>query len=184
MGRVRTKNEPVASIFEVLMTEHRDVEALFDQIEAVCEDDPEAARDLFTVLEGSLLAHAKTEDAVAYGRFEQIRELEEKIREAREEHAVVERLLGELAVTPPDGEEWLAKLKVLQENVMHHVKEEEHEVFPVAKEHIEAAESKKMATTYLQRKARHTGEPETEQARAREEAKPRPGLLTRLVRMI
>lgn len=181
MGRVRSKNEPVASIFEVLMTEHRDVEALFDQIEAVVSDDPAAARDLFTVLEASLLAHAKTEAAVAYARFEDIRELEELMREARQEHAVVETLLGELSGMTPDDGEWLAKLSVLQENVKHHVEEEETEVFPKAQEKIDAAEAKRLATAYLQRKARRTGEPETELARERQEAKPKKGLLSRLL---
>src|SRR5688572_22425304 len=84
MGRVRTKNDAVGTIFEVLMTEHRDVEVLFDQIEAmITADDTEAANDLFSVLMASLLAHAKVEDSVAYARFEEIRELQERVREAR-----------------------------------------------------------------------------------------------------
>lgn len=183
MGRVRTKNESVASIFEVLMTEHRDVEALFDQIEAAAGNDPDQVEDLFTVLEGNLLAHAKAEDAVVYTRFAAIDALAEKIGDARAEHATVESLLAELSATPV-GEAWMNRLTALRENVQHHVEEEESDIFPVARDHIAADESKQLATTYLQRKARRTGEPELELARLRQESKPTPGLLTRLVRMM
>jgi hemerythrin-like domain-containing protein len=42
-------------------------------------------------------------------------------------------LLKELESLPVDTEQWTAKLKVLQENVEHHVEEEEGEMFPDAK---------------------------------------------------
>ena len=183
MGRVRTKNEPVGDIFDVLMTEHRDVEALFDQIEAAAGDDPDQVEDLFTVLEGNLLAHARTEDAVVYTRFAQIDALAEKIGEAREEHSTVESLLAELSGMRI-GEAWMNRLTALEEHVQHHVKEEESDIFPIAKDHIAADEAKQLAAAYLQRKARRTGEPELELANARQEARPKPGLLTRLVRMV
>jgi hypothetical protein len=183
MGRVRTKNEPVASIFEVLTIEHRDVAALFDQIEAVVADDAGQARDLFTVLEGSLLAHTKCEAAVVYARLEDIRELEDDVREARHEHGDIEQRLAELSGVTPDAEEWLEKLLALEETVLHHVREEEEDVFPTAMDHIDAAESRRLAAAYLQRKARVTGEPELEHARMRAslQAKSKRGMIARLI---
>ena len=167
MGRVRSKNEPVASIFEVLTTEHSDVAALFDQIEAVVADDAAQARDLFTVLERSLLVHARCEAAVVYARFEDIRELEDDVREARLEHSAIERQLAELSGMTPDADEWLEKLVALEETVQDHVRDEEEDVFTAAMDHIDAAESRRLASTYLQRKARLTGEPEVRQTRMR-----------------
>jgi len=159
MGRVRHKGEPARSIFEVLMLEHRDVRSLFDQIQAVCADDPAAASDLFTVLQTSLLAHARAEEAVPYVRFAEIDGLVAEIGEARQDHALVETLLRELAARPPDGDEWLAELIALEEEVEQHVVEEEGVVFPAAMQEIDAAESRRLASRYLQRKARLTGEP-------------------------
>jgi len=180
MGRVRKPNENDAGIFEVLHLEHTDVSALFEQIEAMLLDDsPSEARDLFIVLRDNLLAHAKAEQAVVYPRFMQIKELADKMMEAEAEHGAVEMLIEQLDGRTPNGEQWLAQLKVLQENVQHHVKEEEGEIFETAKEHIDAAESKRLAASFLQAKARRTGEPETEQARARKAMKKR-GLLSRL----
>src|SRR6188768_1693423 len=85
----RQKSEFEATIFEVLTMEHRDVTALFDQIEAVVSESPETARDLFTVLETSLLAHAMSEQEVVYPRFAEIAELEVMMREAEAEHEAV-----------------------------------------------------------------------------------------------
>jgi DNA phosphorothioation-dependent restriction protein DptG len=180
MGRVRKPNENDAGLFEVLHLEHTDVSALFEQIEAMLLDgSPSEARDLFTVLRDSLLAHAKAEEAVVYPRFMQIKAIAEKMQEAEAEHGAVEMLIERLDGRTPDDEQWLAELKVLQENVQHHVKEEEGEIFESAKEEIEAAESKRLAASFLQAKARRTGEPETEQARERKAGKKR-GLLARL----
>jgi len=161
------------------MVDHRDVEVLFDQIEAVCDESPEQARDLFTVLADGLLAHARAEQSIVYARFARIPALAEKIREAEAEHEAVELLIGQLRGVEPDAERWLARVMVLRENVQHHVKEEETEVFPVAREQIGDAEAKRLAASFLTAKARRTGNPETVQARGRKPEKKR-GLLARL----
>jgi hemerythrin superfamily protein len=165
MGQVKTRFE--MSVFDVLMVEHRDVEALFEQIEAICEDSPEEARDLFTVLADSLLGHAKAEQAVVYPRLAKIAELEDKMMEAEAEHEAVEMLIDHLSATTPDGEHGLARLAVLKENVTHHVREEENEVFPKGRESIDAAEQQRLAASYLRAKARRTGGAETDDARGR-----------------
>jgi len=179
MGRVTKPEEKSVGIFEVLHVEHRDVSALFEQIEATCEESPADAKDLFTVLHDSLLAHARSEETVVYPRFRKIEGLDEKMAEAREEHAVVETLLAELRAGDMSSEQWLPQLMVLKENVEHHVQEEEGEIFELAKKDIDAAESRKLALAFLQRKQRHTGEPEVQQAAARKPPKKR-GLLARV----
>lgn len=198
MGRIRNADEQKVSIFEVLMTEHRDVEMLFEQIGVMCEQDPSEASDLFTVLADNLLAHAHAEQEIVYSRFEQIEDLEMDMKEAETEHTVVESIVNELRNSRPDGEYWLAKLTVLKELVQHHVKEEEGEIFEKAKEDIDAEESAALCQAYLERKSEESGEPELEQAMMRKEGvvladeepietKPRasrgkkPGMLSRLL---
>jgi len=60
------------------------------------------------------------------------------VLEGYEEHAVVKQLLSELDELSKDDETWGAKLKVLQENVEHHVEEEEGEMFPSARKVLSA----------------------------------------------
>ena len=54
--------------------------------------------------------------------------------EGFEEHHVIKMLLKELESMPVDTEKWTAKIKVLQENVEHHVEEEEGEMFQKARD--------------------------------------------------
>ena len=54
--------------------------------------------------------------------------------EAREEHGIVDVLLGQLPGMRPKDESFDAKMTVLMENVEHHADEEENEIFPAAEE--------------------------------------------------
>jgi hypothetical protein len=55
------------------------------------------------------------------------------VLEGYEEHHVADVLLDELLDVPPDTDLWKAKVKVLKENVEHHMDEEEDELFKGAR---------------------------------------------------
>jgi len=55
------------------------------------------------------------------------------IDEAVVEHATVKNLIGEIEAMEVGEELYDAKMRVLGEMVKHHIKEEEHEIFPKAK---------------------------------------------------
>src|SRR3712207_4139527 len=60
-----------------------------------------------------------------------------------EEHHVVKWLLSELEGMAPDAERFEAKVTVLMENVRHHVKEEESDLFPErSEEHTSELQSR------------------------------------------
>lgn len=54
--------------------------------------------------------------------------------EAKVEHATVKDLIAQVEGKEQDGEMYDTKIKVLSEYVKHHVKEEQNEMFPKAKE--------------------------------------------------
>ena len=58
------------------------------------------------------------------------------VLEALEEHKVLKTLLEEIAALTPADDEFDAKMKVLRENVEHHVEEEEKEMFPEAQKQL------------------------------------------------
>jgi hemerythrin superfamily protein len=120
-------------VFDRLIKDHRTVQGLFDQIQMQMEDDPEVARGLFAEVRLQLLAHAHAEDQVVYAAFEEIDELSDFVHEGREEHALVEKLIDELASMLHVDDTWQAKIKVLAEMVAHHVEEEEQDAFPKAR---------------------------------------------------
>ena len=90
--------------------------------------------ELFAQLKQELDIHAHIEETIFYPVLKQEAETRDITLEGFEEHHVVKVLLQELDAMPVDAEEWGAKLKVLKENVEHHVEEEEGEMFKSARE--------------------------------------------------
>jgi hemerythrin superfamily protein len=62
--------------------------------------------------------------------------MSKKVREAYEEHKQIKSLLSQVAEDTPADESYDMKIKVLKEDVEHHVKEEEGEMFPDAKKFL------------------------------------------------
>ena len=115
--------------FSLLKADHRKVEELFGQLE---EARGQAKLRLFQQIKTELELHTHIEEKVFYPALEKPKQTHDLTLEAYEEHNVVKKLLQELSRAKTAGEEWQAKTKVLQENVEHHVEEEENELFKKA----------------------------------------------------
>ena len=120
--------------FQLLKEDHQKVSGLFQQLEPTTERAEKTRTELFAKLKGELDVHAQIEEKVFYPAIKQAAETREIVLEGFEEHHVIKMLLGELDSMPVDTEVWAAKLKVLQENVEHHVEEEEGEMFQKARQ--------------------------------------------------
>ena len=120
--------------FQLLKEDHQKVSGIFQQLESTTERAEKTRTELFAKLNEELSIHAKIEEAIFYPSIKQAAETREIVLEGFEEHHVVKMLLKELESLPVDTEQWTAKLKVLQENVEHHVEEEEGEMFQKARQ--------------------------------------------------
>ena len=120
--------------FQLLKEDHQKVSGIFQQLEPTTERAEKTRTELFAKLNQELTVHAKIEEAVFYPAIKQAAETREIVLEGFEEHHVIKMLLKELEAMPVDTEQWTAKLKVLQENVEHHVEEEEQEMFQKSRE--------------------------------------------------
>ncbi|MFL6253707.1 MAG: hemerythrin domain-containing protein, partial [Pyrinomonadaceae bacterium] len=96
--------------------------------------------------------HAKIEESIFYPAIKQAAETREIVLEGFEEHHVIKMLLNELDSMPVDTEQWAAKLKVLKENVEHHVEEEEQEMFQKAREVLSEDDIKRFGAEMEQMK--------------------------------
>ena len=141
--------------FQLLKNDHKIVSGLFDQIESVSG---QAKTQLFTRLKSELDVHALIEEKVFYPALENKKEAREITLEAYEEHKVVKDLLAELANGSPADGEWDAKLKVLRENVDHHVEEEEGELFDKANDVLSDEELERIGQQMEAEKARQLGQ--------------------------
>ncbi len=142
--------------FQLLKNDHQIVSGLFDQIESASG---QSKTQLFTRLKSELDVHALIEEKVFYPALENKKESREITLEAYEEHKVVKDLLAELANGPGADHEWDAKLKVLRENVDHHVEEEEGELFDKAGDVLSDEDLDRLGDEMEAEKARQLGQP-------------------------
>ncbi len=125
---------------ELLKQQHQEVKSLFARIDET--DDPEEKDELAQELSDNLAAHATIEEKLFYPAAYDS-STKELLSEAVEEHLAAKRILADLLDLTSKDESFDAKLKVLQEEIEHHVHEEEHELFPkvrkaMAPEELEA----------------------------------------------
>ncbi len=133
-------------VYKLLHEDHEKVKSIFGELEETTERALKKREHLFSELKTELTIHASAEEKFVYPLLKEAKETHELSLEAVEEHAVVKRLLKELERDDKGTEEWAAKLKVLKENVEHHVEEEEDELFKKAKKVIDADLAEQLAT--------------------------------------
>ena len=91
-------------------------------------------------LRTELVAHERMEEEVLYPRLRDEKKTHEPVLEGYEEHHVADVILDELLDVPPETDLWKAKVKVLKENVEHHMDEEEDELFKGARAALDREE--------------------------------------------
>jgi hemerythrin superfamily protein len=141
---------------ELLKEDHETVKKLFKQFKTAsnAEDDEKKAGIVEEITE-ALEAHAAVEEEIFYPAVKKARSENTKdiVREAYEEHTQIKALLAALSEIEPDDESYDAKMKVLQEDVEHHVEEEEGEMFPDARKFIRKDGLQSLGEQMAERKA-------------------------------
>jgi hemerythrin superfamily protein len=113
----------------LLKKDHDEVKKMLKGLDDTTDRAIKTRQDLFERLKFSLTVHEQMEEAVLYPALKEHAETKEIVLEAYEEHDVVDTIFGELEQTPFDDETWHAKLTVMRENLLHHIQEEEDEMF-------------------------------------------------------
>jgi hemerythrin superfamily protein len=113
----------------LLKKDHDQVKKMLKDLDDTTDRAIKTRQHLFERLKFSLTVHEQMEEAVLYPALKEHAETKEIVLEAYEEHDVVDTILGELEQTPFDDETWHAKLTVMRENLLHHIQEEEDEMF-------------------------------------------------------
>ena len=123
---------------ELLKNDHDVVDKLFQKVKATEESEHP---QLFEKIKAELDVHAHIEEAIFYPKLKEEgdQELKDIVLEGIEEHHQVKIFLRELESLADESEKFEPKLKVLMENVEHHVQEEEGEMFTMVEEQFDSA---------------------------------------------
>src|SRR5688500_16922306 len=109
---------------ELLKEDHKRVDKLFQQVKANEDGDNS---DVFQQIKAELDVHTHIEEIVFYPFLQENgdEELKKITLEGIEEHRQAKMFLRELDSLVSDSEKFAPKLKVLMEDIQHHVQEEE-----------------------------------------------------------
>jgi hypothetical protein len=122
---------PETHAIAIILKDHDKVKDLFEQFEKA---ETAAQREkIVTAAVTELKIHAVIEEEIFYPTVRK-HVGKDLMNEADEEHHVARVLIAELDATGRENDHRDAKFKVLAESVRHHIKEEENEVLPKAKE--------------------------------------------------
>ncbi len=106
---------------EMLKADHRKVEELFEKYEKARGKKADIAKKICL----ELIVHAMLEEEIFYPACREAGVEDDMMDEAAVEHDGAKMLIAELEHGSPDDEYYDAKVKVLSEEIKHHVKEEE-----------------------------------------------------------
>jgi len=115
---------------EMLTSDHRKVEDLFEKFEQMKEEDDASRVAIAQKICGELTVHMQIEEDLLYPWLRENMDDTDMVAEAHVEHNSAKQLIGEIMKVGEPDEAYDAKVKVLSEYIKHHVKEEEGEIFP------------------------------------------------------
>ena len=118
-----------SDIFERLKADHDKQRDLLDRIAATSGDTPER-KALFEEFTYDAKGHAAAEEQALYSTVLRKPPLTSCGRHSVAEHHEIEELLNDVAAADPATGAWLVKFRELQHRYLHHIDEEEEEMFP------------------------------------------------------
>jgi hemerythrin superfamily protein len=118
----------------MLTAEHREVKAMFEQYDQLGDRAKATKKKLADQICNALTLHAAIEEEIFYPALRAAsKDAADLLDEALVEHAGAKDLIAQLQEMDPEDDLYDAKVKVLGEQIDHHVGEEEGEMFPKAK---------------------------------------------------
>ena len=131
MPNANTKGQAVQQdAIELLTAQHKEVKDMFEEFENMSDRATTSKKKLVEKICENLIMHTAIEEEIFYPAVrEASKETEDMVDEAVVEHASAKDLIAQLQEADPGDDLYDAKVKVLGEQIDHHVEEEEEEMF-------------------------------------------------------
>lgn len=135
------------TIFEALRQEHEIQRDLIDKL-VKTKGKTEERGKIFETLKHELKIHADAEERFFYVPLMKKDLTQEKARHSVAEHHEMDELVEQLEDTEMDASNWLKIAKELEHELIHHLDEEEHEVFQMAGKALTENQKTSLANDY------------------------------------
>lgn len=139
-----------AKIFQQLKQDHDNHRALLKKIDG--EKDNKALGELFDEFRTEVMAHAAAEEESLYATMLAKPDLREEAQHSVSEHKEIEDYMEDMAEEEPGSAKWKEIYAQLKKRYLHHIDEEEEEMFPAAADGLSDTEEKRLAGVFAKRK--------------------------------
>lgn len=143
----------------IIKEDHRYVENLFEDYATLETADIDEKQDLALRIVTELRKHSALEETVLYPalKLEFDEELVKLVEEAYVEHDLAKKLMEEITQMYAEDPQFDAKVMVLKESVLHHVKEEEEKILPAMEDEMDEADLDALGEKLKEYKMEETG---------------------------
>jgi hemerythrin superfamily protein len=135
--KVQTRSADTENAIDLLIADHKKVQKLFREFEKLKEADEAVGTKAKAMIVQQvcmeLQIHAQIEEEIFYPRVRKAIDDDDLMDEAEVEHTGAKELIAQLESMEPSDDLYDAKFTVLGENVNHHIKEEQDEMFTKAR---------------------------------------------------
>lgn len=148
MAKTAKGGNKAPNAIELLKEDHASVKKSFKEFEKMDHKDTATVQELVSTVCNELKVHTMIEEEIFYPAVREAIDDEDLMNEAQVEHDSAKELIRQLEGMKADDPLFVANFTVLGEQIEHHVKEEETEMFPEvrkAKLDLDALGEKMMA---------------------------------------
>lgn len=138
------------TIFNRLKEDHDTHRELLERI--TVSQDPQDRQALFENFKTEVTAHAAAEEETLYSTMLADPDLRHDGQHSVAEHKELDDLLQKMADLDPSSREWTEKFKKLKHDYLHHIDEEEEDMFPAAAEELTKKEEVALKEKFEERK--------------------------------
>ena len=127
---------------------HRDLLARIDETHG----DSDERRTLFEAFRVEVTAHAASEEMSLYATMLAKPELRDDAQHSVSEHKEIEDFLTELYEMDFASTGWLTRFRTMKDRYLHHIDEEEEEMFPEAEKDLSEAKKQELLAIFEKEK--------------------------------
>ncbi|MGJ8537726.1 MAG: hemerythrin domain-containing protein [Parasphingopyxis sp.] len=139
------------TIFARLKEDHDEHRTMLDLIDKT-HGDSEGRRELFGRFKTEVTAHAAAEEETLYATMLADPDLRDKSQHSVAEHKELEDYFEELEEMDYSSTGWLTRFRTMKDRYLHHIEEEENEMFIAAAKGLDEKTEKELATKFEKRK--------------------------------
>ena len=143
------------SIFTLLKDDHDSLRESITAVQRAKGQDRKIVARHYDELALELMVHHEAEQHVLFSHLARLESLGDQALHAVEEHGEHRKLIEMMQDTPSFGDEWWNSFDELAHDSLHHLDEEEEDIFPLAEKNLHSKTIQELGQAYGASKGGH-----------------------------